>query len=246
MCKATCINGEMASLEQGPHGMANWALRCEARLVPDVFIARYVVLTVKQNIASIQLADTRVCTLSKSGRIYVPSAKSSQQSSKVRGGFLPVISAGFWDKMNLLTLLKSCQRSIYLGEKGLWTSFIAYFNLLVGGLDLYPSRQAVTISLASTSLGRVFAHPITKKANWASANLTCQRNLDATIITQSLVTVELHPKGIFPNPVQFFEQIWLWYAFIVGWYKHHVFRHLVWDSRSERAWYFPGRRGSPF
>lgn len=92
MLEVTCTNGEMASLEMDLHGMANQALRCEARLVPDVLSAQYLVLTVKQNITGIQLTDTRVYALSKSGRIYVLSAESSQQSSKLQRAFLPAIS----------------------------------------------------------------------------------------------------------------------------------------------------------
>ena len=207
MLEVTCTNGEMASLEMDLHGMANQALRCEARLVPDVLSAQYLVLTVKQNITGIQLTDTRVYALSKSGRIYVLSAESSRQSSKLQRAFLPAISTWYrpsWllgqdELVDFVEILP--KEHLSRGEK-----FVNQLRRLF--LSTYGYPRFISISagsdhlLALTSSGRAFAHPITKKAN-SHGQLGFRRfdlptnSSDASLITTpSRVAVELHPKAM--------------------------------------------------
>ena len=154
------------------------------------------------------------------------SAKSLQQSSKVRYGFLPVISAWYkpgWlleqdEPVDFAEILP--KEHSPRGEKSV-NQLHRLFQPTCGRSRFISISAGSDHLLALTSLGRAFAHPITKKANphgqlGFRKSYLPTKSSDPTIITPSRVTVELHPKAM-SDPyarvssqtpgVQFFEQI---------------------------------------
>lgn len=144
--------------------------------------------------------------MSKSGRIYVLSAESSQQSSKPLGVSLPVTSAWYrpgWllgkdEPVDFAEILP--KEHVSWGEKCVKPSHRLFLS--IHGLSRFISISAGSDHLlALTSSGRAFAHPITKKANshgqlgFRKFDLPASSS-DATIITSpSRVAVELLPKA---------------------------------------------------